>query len=146
MKVYSWKNLLTAVLFGGGLSVYTLVTALRGDRGNWLWFILSLYVTFSGLYSALTREGFEREQESTARYRRVTRRLFGPLAPIMPWSHLILLVPVCCTVPLRPPVWLFLLLMLGVVVYAAWLSWYIQRAIDREKAEEQALLNETDKE
>lgn len=148
MKVYSWKSLLTTVLFGGSLSVYTLVTALRGDTKNWLWFFACLYVTSSGLYSALTREGYERERKQTARYKRVTRRLFGPLAPIVPWSHLILLVLVCCTVPLWPSAGVLLLLLLGVVVYAIWLSWYIQRAVNREKAEEEGknLLNETDKE
>lgn len=47
-----------------------------------------------------------------------------------------------------PPIWLFLLLMLSVVVYAAWLSWCIQRAINREQATEegQSLLNEFDEE
>ena len=148
MKVYSRKNLLVSVFPGGGLLVYTLVTALRGDWKYWLWVALSLYLVFSGLRASLTREGCRRDQEQGARYRRATRRLFGPFAPVMLFTPMLLFVLFCSTWRLRPPAWLFLLLMLGVVAYAAWLSRFIRRAIDRERAEEerQSLLNETDKE
>ena len=66
----------------------------------------------------------------------------------MPFSPALLFLLCCCTSFLRPPGWLYLLLMLGVIAYAAWLSLYIQRAVNRDKAEEERAfsLNESDKE
>ena len=148
MKVYSWKNLLVTLFLGGGLTVLSLWKALHGDPKQWIWVALCLYLMASGLWASLTREGYERDRERGERYDRVMRRLFGRFASIMPFTPALLFLLCCCTSFLRPPVWLFLLLMVGVVAYAAWFSWYIQRAVNRERTEEerQTLLNESDKE
>ena len=148
MKVYSWKNLLVTVFLGGGLTVLSLWKALNGDPKQWIWVALCLYLFASGLWASLTQEGYERDRERGERYDRVMRRRFGRFAPIMPFTPALLFLLCCCTFFLRPPIWLFLLLMVGVVAYAAWFSWYIQRSVNYERAaeERQALLNESDKE
>ena len=148
MKVYSWKTLLVTLFLGGGLTVLSLWKALHGDPKQWIWVVLCLYLMASGLWASLTREGYEQDREKGERYDRIMRRLFGRFAPIMPFTPALLFLLCCCTFFLRPPIWLFLLLMVGVVAYAAWFSWYIQRSVNRERAKEerQAFFNESDKE
>ena len=148
MKVYNWKTLLVTVFMGGGLLVYSFVTTLRGDIKYSLWVVICLHLVISGLRASLTQEGFERDRDQGELYKRVTRRLFGRFAPIMYFTPVILFVLFCSTWVLRPPGWLYLLMMLGVIAYAAWFSWYVQRAVNREKAEEerQSPLNESDEE
>lgn len=80
MKVYSWKTLLVSVFLGGGLVIYSLIMALRGDWKYWIWAALSLYLVISGLRVSLTRVGFEQDRKQGERYQRVTRRLFGRFA------------------------------------------------------------------
>jgi len=148
LKVYNWKTLLVTIFVGGGLLVYTLVTVLRGDVKYSLCVVICLHLVISGLRASLTQEGYERDRNQGELYKRVTRRLFGRFAPVMYFTPTLLFVLFCSTWYLRPPGWLYLLLMLGVIAYAAWLSWYIQRAVNRERAEEerQSLMNETAKE
>ena len=148
MKVYNWKTLLVTVFVGGGLLVCSFVTVLRGNVMYSLWVVICLHLVISGLRASLTQEGYQRDRDQGALYKRVTRRLFGRLAPIMPFTPVILFVLFCSTWILRPPGWLYLVMMLGVIAYAVWLSWYIQRAVNRERAEEErlAFLNESDKE
>lgn len=154
MKVYNRKTLLITVLGAGGIIIWTSLKLFRGVGSalDVLWLLWGLWMVWSGLRASLTKKGFEEDQTRAARGKRVYRKLFGRLAPVMPYSVMIVylatlgIVAVIFHVFLPKevlfPLWLFVLMMLIPIVYAAWFSWLIGKHMDLE--EEQELLQEND--
>ena len=154
MKVYNWKTLLITTFGAGCIIIWTALKLFRGVGGalDVLWLLWGLWMVWSGLRASLTKKGFEEDQKQGARGKRVYRKLFGRLAPVMPYSTAIvffltlgfaaLMIRLLLQDNILLPLWIFVLIMLIPIGYAVWFSWIVCKHMDLE--EEQELLQAND--
>ena len=148
MKVYSWKTLLITVFGAGGVIVWTAFKLFRrvGDAVDVFWLLWGIWMLWSGLRASLSKKGFEEDRSRAARGKRVYRKLFGRFAPIMPYSVLIvflltlglaaLIIRVLLQDSILLPLWIYLLILLVPIGYAAWFGWIVSKHMDLEEAQE----------
>jgi len=129
MKIYSWYTFLVTLFVGGGGIAWFAIRLIngKGDFFHLFWIGMGVYLVWKGLKASLTKEGYEEDQRRGKIGKRVYKKLFGPFAPIMPFSTVIFFFLACLTVVFLPPLWLYVLLLACVVGYAAWLSWIVQK-------------------
>lgn len=144
MKVYDRKTLLITILGAIFLIGIYVIKILRREFNfyDFVWILMGLKLVWNGLRASLTRTGYEEDQKCAARGKRVYRKLFGRLAPVMPYSVIIVYLTTLCLAALLlrvyilPPVWIFLLILLIPVGYAAWFGWIVSKHMDLEEAQE----------
>lgn len=150
MKVYDLKTLLITIFGGGALiAAFALKLFSSGDLWGIFWILFSLKLVWDGLRASLTKSGYEENQQRAVHRKCVYRKLFGRLTPVMPYSVVIVYLAAVGLVALifrvysiRPPLWIFLLILLVPVGYAAWFGWIVSKHMDMEETKQ--LLHEND--
>ena len=148
MKVYDRKTLLITILGGIFFIGIYVIKILRREFNfyDFVWILMGLKLVWNGLRASLTRTGYEEDRKRAARGKRVYRKLFGRLAPVVPYSVVIVYLATLCLAALLlrwyMNTWIFVLMMLIPVGYAAWFGWIVSKHMDLE--EEQELLQTND--
>ena len=98
---------------------------------------MGIYLACKGLKASLTKEGYEEDQRRGKIGKRVYKKLFGRLAPIMPYSTAIiflltlslaaLLIRMLWKRYMILPLWIFVFMMMIPVGYAVWFSRIIRK-------------------
>ena len=134
MKIYSWYTLLVTLLVGGGGITWLTIRLIqgKGDIFYVFWIGMGIYLACKGLKASLTKEGYEEDQRRGKIGKRVYKKLFGRLAPIMPYSTAIiflitlslaaLLIRMLWKRYMILPLWIFVFMMMIPVGYAVWFS------------------------
>ena len=146
MKLYSVKDLLSALLFAGAAIAYALYDLQRPYRSKGsalLLLALALSCIVDSLRIAFSKELYEKEQRKRGQRKTVLRRRFGIFAPLMPLLGTILMLLVLVLVHFVPmDVPLLLTVGLGGVaaatLYNCWLNDWQERAAAKLIAEEEA--------
>ena len=138
MKVYDWKTLIVTVTIGFGLILYKLFDLFSGGGLTAAAEVLLFsYVSYKGLKSALTEEGYLKDKENQRRAKIVNQRLFGRFAPLVLSGYFILLI-VSVVIILKWPekyrlgLWIFV----RALIYAVVLIILIFMEEEKLKAEE----------
>lgn len=136
IKVQSWPKLAAVVLIGGGILAAGIYKIAAGEWVGVVWVCLFGYFIVKGVYTYLSNDAYKREQERATKVRRIYRRKFGSLGPIMPWLGLVPLL-ICFVLVLLFPTWgplpyIFLGVLLFLLVYNLCLSIWMKDQLDRE--------------
>ena len=140
-KVYSWSNLCSAVIVGG----CWLFLAIRGR--NPLLGLVWLGVIVWGLYTSLTKEGYEKENERRQRQGRAAERAFGRWASLMLYVPYLALMGGLVVISLLPidtlwwhlhgKVYAMFALLAVVAAYMIWYYWMVKKYEDPDKREQE---------
>ncbi len=122
MKVYSWSILISTVLLGFIYMAYT-IKGISDGRVEPVGIVLMVVLIGQGLHAALSKEGFEKEQKTRMKQKRVFGKLFGRWSSVVTWGPVVLfIVAWACSVLAPARKWLVLLLFIVGILYAIGLA------------------------
>ncbi len=136
MKVYSWETLIASIFLGGGFFIYTVIY-FDGLHDFVLLAFLAYYI-IEGLCVSFSEEAYKDYVKRVERGKRVHRKLFGKLAPLVPWFPAFFVLLGYCVVKLLPTwKWLVWLWLLSAVACAIYISIIYRKHMKIEAEKEQ---------
>lgn len=134
LKIYSWKTFFLSLIAGVGSIIYYIKELIGGDGYAIFYIIFWGYLFISGMWSSLTKEGFEDDKVNGKISKIVYKRLFGRWWAIAPWGGLILLLLALITINLLPSQeWLWLTFFITGAIYHVVGAIIVGREVKREK-------------
>ncbi|NLY45047.1 MAG: hypothetical protein GX053_03530 [Tissierella sp.] len=134
MKVYSWKILISILIFFMIGMISSIKDIIAGDSLAFAYIPLWIYILIRGLWASLNEDGFASDKLNADTYKRVVTELFGKWSFIAPRGGLILMVFALMLLKIIPSQkWIPMLVSTIGILYHIIVGRYMNKEIKKEK-------------